>query len=318
MTILFAGAEPDAFKYNGSVAQITTTDHFDAAFARGAMSFSGGSRADSAPVPIPGDKDIWFHWEARMPGTNATAASIDGQSSAGVSMFRWYVPGTANPQFQYWNGSAYVTLATIPFDSARYTVDINYRNTVDGRIALYVNNYLMVEVAGDFSALANVDRITIFNRSNNGFSLSQVIIADECTIGFKLAYRQPTAGGTYTAWAGTFNEVDDFVPVESSFINTGVAETRESFTKAAFSVPVGYRVKAVGATARARRGEGGPTNIAFMLRFGSTDYDSGDKALALDFNPVQAFWHVNPATTLEWTPADAGSASVEFGVKARA
>lgn len=317
MTILFAGTEPDAFKYNGTVAFTTTADYFDATYVRGALYFSSGSRAESTPVVPPVDNDLWFHWECRQPGTNAATCSIDGQTSGQVSWFRWFVNGNSNPVFQYWNGSAYVTMVTIPLNTIKYTVDVNYKNDVDGRIAVYVDHVLISEVTGDFSAYGEVDRLAIYNRATNGLNISQVIIADEPTIGFKVAYRQPTGAGNYTAWEGTFAEVDDAVPTDSSFIAASVNDQRENFTKALFTVPTGYRVKAVGATARARRGDTGPANLAFSLRFGSTDYDSADIPLALDFNPVQAFWHVNPATTIEWTPADAGSVSVEFGVKAR-
>lgn len=314
MTVLFAGTEPDAFNYPSAPSFETGGGRYDGTFVRGALRPNGNvSSPDWTPV-----KSTWLHFDHCVYQNNSLNADLGLEAADGTPLVRViFNTGDATGTMIYWNGTTWVGLGKVPIsNSSLLTYDIHYRNTATGRIAFYVGSSLIAQATGDFSALKDAARFRANNNNNFWMALSQVVVADEPTLGFKLAYRQPTGAGVHTAWAGTFAEVNAQIPTDTVNISSNTADQRESFTKALFTVPNGMEVKTVGATARTRRGETGPQKISMSLRFGSTDYDSPAKDVGVDMRPIQAFWDVNPATGLKWVNVDAGSITVEFGVKA--
>lgn len=314
MTVLFVGAEPDS--WDASAALIVSTSGVDFRATYGRLGFAPLLSALCYSIAWTPVSETWLHWDGRMIGTNASTISTELVSAAGQGQVRLAFISNV-PTLQSWNGSAWVTLWTGVQDTALHEYDIAYRNETDGFISLYIDGYRQYHATGDYSAMTDVNRVSIVARALNGMWYSQVVVADEPTIGFRVAYRPPTGAGNYTAWTGAFGDVDDTVIDLTDFITSNTAAQSETFTKAVFTAPAGFRVKTVGMAAYARRGATGPQNLGMMLRFGSTDYVSADKPLELGFKAYQHFWHVNPATTLEWTPADAGSVTVEFGVRSQ-
>jgi hypothetical protein len=314
MTILFTGSEPDAWDASGALLVSTTAGDYRATYGRLGFAPLFGSLCRSiAWTPV---STTWAHWDARLTAANAETTAVELISAAGQGQVRYAIISNV-PTLQSWNGSAWVSLWTGVQDALLHEYDLAYRNEADGFISLYIDGYRHYHATGDYSAMADVDRVSLLQRSANGFWFSQFVVADEPTIGFRVAYREPTGAGNYTAWTGAFGDVDDTSINLTDFISSATAAQSETFTKAIFSAPAGFRVKAVGIAAYARRGSTGPANLGLMLRFGSTDYVSPDKPLELGFKAFEHFWHTNPATGLEWVPADAGSVTVEFGVRSQ-
>lgn len=319
MSILFVASEVDSFEFAGTWGQTTDANYFDNVYVRTAFAPKNGHVALSPVFPAAAD-ETWLHFEQRYTyvGGALQDRSMSLLSAAGAEILR-VRDDAGKSRVEYYNGTSWVLVGTWNHADRRDVFDIRYRNTADGVISLYQNNYLLFEATGDFSALLDVVRLRVYSTSGNDtWWLSQIIVADEPTLGFHASYRQPTAAGTHTAWTGTWDEVDAILPNPALFIASDTVDQRENFLKSIFNVPNGFSVKAVAVTALGRRGATGPQNANLSIRFGSTDYDSSAKPLALGLSPVQAFWHTNPATTLPWVNSDAGSATLEFGVKAAA
>jgi hypothetical protein len=313
MTILLTASEPDAFVY-ANVGILTDAATFQADFARCSFTFLNGDAYINFPPSAT--NETWFHFDVNSPSGGGGTGYWTFRSASLVNVVRLSFDGSGVIAIQHWNGTSWVIApGSFPVSGLR-TVDIRITNKVAGIIEVYVNNVKVLGVSGDFSGLDTPAQFAYSQRAGSQLYFSQIIAADEPTIGFKLASRHPTGAGFHTAWDGTWDDVDDIVPTMTSFISTGTANARENFTKAVFTAPSSYKVKTVAVAARARRGTTGPDKLVGSLRFGSTDHDSPAKALSLGFQTYQFFWDQNPATLLPWTLADAGSVTVEFGLKA--
>jgi hypothetical protein len=320
MTILFTGTESEAFNFSSPPVVSTTATFFDNRFVRHALRLPTSEM--SSAKWAPGEKNVWLHFDGAVTNTTGFAGTIGLKADDGTQLV--FLNGTSNqdwwlPQFYIRTPagtSQYVYRVADTFLNRR-VVDIHYRNTVDGRIALYIDFVKVYEITGDFSALPDARYFSAGSTANfPAFYISQVIVATTTTLGHKLAYQPPLDNGIHTAWTGDVSQVNQTLVNDASFISSNTPDQRESFTKALFTVPIGMTVRAVGVSSRARSDESGPQKLSHMLRFGSTDYDSPATDLDVGLTTVQHLWHLNPATGEPWVNIDAGSATLEFGVKA--
>jgi len=150
---------------------------------------------------------------------------------------------------------------------------------------------------------------------------SEVILADERTIGWHLYQRGPNAAGTLVDGVAAYTAIDETGFTTGDF-NSLVAAGSQTF---------GYQdmidieaslleVKGVfiGTAANASVGAAAPilTNQAYI---GGVAYDMGSGVDVTDLNfefPVTAYLATNPATGLRWTYTEINAA--EFGYKATA
>lgn len=314
--IFWAGTEAeslDVTTISGTIFTSTSNTNYDSDFSRAAVNISATSRANKVGAgDVP---EGWFHtrWGAAATGGIANGRSIiEFRNSSGQGVLRlWSVTG--GYQFQYWNGSTWVTIgstmAITTVNGRTWDLQCLVDNTV-GRFAVYVDGVMQYELTGDtdlFSGSA-VDYImlTSWGATNERFQ-SEMIFADGSTLGMRLATLVPNGNGANTAWTGTYADVDEADPNDADFISSATATQIETFTlsdlsaNAAALTPV-----AVINSARARNGSTGPQNIDLVVRTASTDYFSASVAgLNTSFaSGYQNVWMTNPNTASPWSVSD--------------
>lgn len=324
MTIDFVGGEMSAFSPSDSVAtEIGTTSTYDSAFSRCALSVTGLSYMQTAQLTAMTER--WTHIHlTNGNGNNAlTDHPVVWLDGSDTEVVRLAATGDINGTIalQYWNGASWATAGSavsLPLYSANQVLDVRIlANSASGNLSLYVAGTERINQTVDLSGVTSVRRIKVLGDSSGGFNFittcSQIISADEPTIGWRLATLYPSAGGADSAWTGAYTAIDETVYSDADFINSGSAAQVSTFALTGPAM-TGYSVRAVGVTARARRGASGPQNIRMALRSAGTTYFSGsDIALGLGYAPVQTIWETDPATSAAWV--NTNIASLQGGAK---
>lgn len=313
------GGEMSAFLPSDSVPTELTTGGvyvfpYDANFARCGMQIEDLSYVDTPQFAAL--TECWTHISFAHfgRGNNGTHYPITWLNASDVEVLRLkhVTPAltTESMSFEMWNGAAWVAagtaatnvpLATMQVLDVRFVV-----NNASGTVALYVAGTERINSTVDLSTIASIRKMRVTAGTSNGFSsltrFSQVIIASESTIGFRLGTCYPSAAGATSSWTGAYSDIDETVYSDADFINSGTANQISTFAQTAVPTLTGYTVRAVAVTARAKRNSAsGPQNIRMALRSGGTDYFSGsDIALGLGYTPVQTIWETNPATAAAW------------------
>lgn len=323
MTILFMGSEAESFLAVGSALVVeTSVRRFDANFVRNALYLTGGSNyltfsSDFNPV-----NEAWFHFDATFYNDATTIFAI---TAAGTPVIRFQA---VNPypttQVHAWRNNAWVTVGSFQNvgggQEDRHVFDIHVLAAVEGVCEVFADGTRIANITGDFSAAAGMSNIRGYAAAGNNNSatrFSQFIVADEKTIGWKLAVNAPTAAGSNSEWAGTFSDVNEPGINEANFIAGSTADAVMTFARAARAVPEGFKVRELAVVAHARIGDGtGPQGVQPVIRIGGANYAGPAFQLTTGFKPQIGHFTTNPATGQPWTIADAGAATTQFGVKA--
>lgn len=325
MTILFAGGEMSAFAPSDSIPieYVSSVITYDSAFSRCGLRSQGVSYMETAQFAAA--TECWTHALLYHNSGSATLTTyplvwVDG---SGVDSVRLkHVSGTSNTlALEYWNGAAWTAAGSaVAVQVNLDTQAIDFRilcNTASGNLSLYVAGTERINASVDLSGITSIRKFRALGDTAGGFNfdlrLSQVIIADEPTIGWRLATLYPSGTGADTAWTGAYTSIDETVYSDADFINSGSAAQVSTFALTGPAM-TGYSVRAVVVTARARRGASGPQNIRMALRSSGTTYPSGsDIALGLGYAPVQAVWETDPATSSAWV--NTAISTLQAGVK---
>lgn len=324
MAILWAGSEPEAFGDATPPGVYTTSSDLDTDYARAGIALGGPFRCNKEDL---GDlTEVWWHyrWGGTSTGgeTNNRELVVFHQGD-GQGILRFYQSGTApNKTLQYWNGSTWTAINT-PVEivtANNRTIDICCKiDAIDGRFALFVDGELVAELTGDtdFFSSSGVDYVTINNWGNtNARRCNECIIANESTLGMRLATITPSANGSNTAWTGVFSDINGSTTNDSTMISSGTADQYETNAMTDLSTPAAaLQPVAVVSSIRARNAPSGPQNIQHVVRTGGQEFESGNApGLTTTFqNGFQAIWGVNPVTTDPWTPSDING--LEIGVR---
>lgn len=317
---LWGGHEQEAWNATSAVIGVTTgSGDYDNQFSRIAVDVIGEQRCNKVAF---GDlPSIWWHGQhgGSNTGGTATRAFVTVYNSSNVGVLRCTVNGSSGGnalgRLQYWNGSAWTNIGASTFN-----IPIGVNNTrmdmectVDGsagRFAFYVDGVQMVELTGDtdFFSGAAADYVTMQSwGSTNPRYWSETLIMDGSTLGCRVATLVPTGAGNYTAWTGTFADVDETSVTDSDFIAGAANGDRENFTLSNLSASAAALVPlAVINSARARIGATGPQNLQLTIRTGGNDFDSSNiPGLTTSFTSgYQNVWNDNPNTAAAWTTSE--------------
>lgn len=324
MTVLFVGSEMSAFTPSDSTVKERTSTPivYDSSFSRCSIECVG-STTYAEGLPSASATDIWIHF---------SLASGDAVGSTSSTRFRWYdssnnerirlayAEDDKTVTINYWNGSAFVSAGTFSLEmlDTGQTFDLHVVcNSGSGSITVYVAGTARLEASVSTTSITNLRKFRFVGATVASLDcqtwFSQVIVADEPTIGWRLVTRYASGAGATTDWTGAYTEIDETIYSDADFINSSVADQVELFTNSGPSL-TGYSVRAVGVSSRIRRGASGPQNCRMALRVAGTTYFSGsDIALGLAYAPVQTIWETDPATTADWLASTIGS--IQFGVK---
>lgn len=326
MTILGAIAETEAVVSTTAV-ESTTAGRFDSARARCSIRPVGNTGAATdyfeTPAFVGASSVTTFglHWEYYSGSLTSSNTLIQCYNSSGTAVFRLQITGSTTLQWQYWDGAAWQNIGSsysLP-TSTLLTLDLLLTCGGSGSFSFYVGGSLNTSGSASMTSVNNIAKVRFYagiaNNSANAH-YSQIIYADQATVGWKYHSKPPTADGANTAFTGTYADVDEAVLSDADYITSAVANDVETFTGAAMTLGSGT-VKAVVVSMRIKNNGVSPINAQAALRRSSTNYFSSNLPnISAGFGPALGIFETDPSTSAAWTAANASSSATEFGVKA--
>lgn len=325
MTLLFAATELESFKQinPGSISTVEVADNgsnddfYDTSYSRSAILVNSATSFIYV-VLNSGISSGYFQFALNPSGNigQGTDDLITIKNQAGTEVLWLKGPSAGannNVDFQRWNGSSRTTIANVAAGQDTFIIwTIKWIiDASSGVIEVYQDGNSQASYSGDTTDLGT--SLKEFYLSNCGSSAphySEVIIADESTIGWRVATLYPTATGANTAWTNTYSEVDDAAIADGSSISTTSTDVDESFILSDLSaVADNYEIKGVVVGARAKYDGSGPSNIDMLVYTNSTNYVNGannidtQTGLTTGYLPYQAVWETNPNGSVTWTDA---------------
>jgi hypothetical protein len=330
MTVYHMGSELDSFeRESNSILEVTTALRFDATFSRCAIGVGNGNRNLGILSPVFGPvTKCYFHFNSAMPAVDASASfPFRVFNSVGVPVFAIRTIGTtAVWQAAYWNGAAWVTTgATFVVSTSGLTtfdiyLDMSTGNYEIKRAEISVSSGTFPTNPGPF--INNIARYGLYPVGNGAIGsnscYSQCVAADFDLTNYRVYTSPPVSAGNSVAWTGTVADVDEIALNDNDFITSATNDQIEQFIRTAISIPSGT-IAAIAVNARVTANPGGPQSVRSNIRIGTTDYfNSFTFAPGTGFKPYCSIWTVNPATSLPFTIAEAGSAAIQYGLQSRA
>lgn len=303
MTIYFMGGEMCAFTPSASSPTETTTSAapFQSEFSRCAID-CGANGIDYVATPtlvLPDELYTHVYFKRRTNyGQTYTLLSF---LASGTEVFRVRTTDAAI-QMQALISAVMTnvgaSIAIDPEDIAEH-LDVYFQgNDATGNVALYLGGTERTTDTVDLSSVTAIDTV----RSYHPHRFSQLVIADEPTIGWRLLTRYPNGAGNASAWTGGFGDVDEIGYSDADFCNSSTNGQIEQFTQTGPTIS-GYTTRAVGVYARVKRGASGPSQLAIGLRASGTDYFGTEQALGIGYAALGEIWETNPATSAAWVSA---------------
>lgn len=124
----------------------------------------------------------------------------------------------------------------------------------------------------------------------------------------------PTGAGATTAWTpsagANWDAVNEAPPTgDTDYVSSATAGQTDTYAYGDLSVATSGTVKAVQATALARKDDAGSRSLALVARPGSTDRVGATQAVADTYAAYAQVWDVNPDTSAAWTVAQVNASS---------
>lgn len=330
MTISFMGGEMSAFLPSDSVPIELTGGGtgvfpFDSAFSRCGIQIVGTSYVDTPQFAAL--TECWTHVSLTHTTSSGAALSyyplvwLNGSDVEVLRLKHVTTSGAETVSFEHWTGAAWASgsAVSVPLASNMQILDARFVvNSASGTAALYVAGTERINATVDLSAIASIRKVRATGSTAGGFNgtirFSQLIVATQSTIGYRLGTCYPSAAGATSSWTGAYSDIDETVYSDADFINSAAANQISTFAQTAIPTLSGYVVRAVAVSTRAKRGSSGPQNMRHALRVSGTDYFSGsDIALGLGYTPTQTIWETNPATAAAWV--NTAIAAIQPGAK---
>jgi len=333
MTILFAGTVNSDMDFFSQGGNSSNTTWYDTAWTVQAITGNRSSFPKTKQWRAPAS-DFWFHFLGHCTEFQASYTGGDYflqlYDSADVPRFKLRCAPASQLQMQtspdgvtWTNVGSPLPLASSPVATLKTQWDIKFTSGSSGGFELYFNKVFFGSVVGDISAAGtSFQALALRPTDNNGnvnLGCSELIVATTSTLNMRYKFNYATSDSAVnTAFTGTYLDVDELVFNRDDFIYSGTAGDIETMLTSARTF-TGYAIETVQVSYVALKGVSGPQHLQATLRIGSTNYSSGvDQTLSYGFTTHHEYFDVDPSTTVTWTPAAAGSAALEFGVKATA
>lgn len=325
MTIYYVGGEM------GSLIPSTSNVHedqpagaYDTSFARCAM--KGQSASDYSESPSHTNlTDVWLHFEVDGVAFTGTylGTILTWHDSGGVARIQ-LLYNTADSMFycQYWNGAAWVTAGSgisLSLGNAKQTMDVHaVVNSASGSIKVYIAGTERINSGTiDLSGATNLQKFRLYGTTFGTLRLfywSQLIVADENTIGMRLMTMYASGVGSDSAWgSGSYASINEITYNDVDLISSATANQVSTFAATLVAATTGYTIRAVGVAARAKCDATGPQNLQLALRVSGTNYFSSSLALSAGYGAFVNVWNTSPATSSPWSVSELSG--IQFGVK---
>lgn len=329
MAVLAVGGEADTYTLvSGSAfAHEATSGRYESNASRTSMLVT----AAASEIRLPFGSSVtsfWAHmylYQEALPASNTdyivfmNAAGTEGE-------YKVIINTDGSWTFQKFKSAAWSTIgsttaavAVINNSAAAFDFQV-VRNLTTGTFNVFKDGVSIFSFSGDTDTDNTIGSVKFSGITTNTreLNVSQVIIADESTVGWKLQTLYPDGNGFNTAWTGDYTAVDEAAYAAGDFIETNTLNQIETYTASNINGAYSsYNVKAVVVAARASNDSGSAINdLQAVVRTASTNYTSSNLSLPKDGNEysVQNVWNTNPNTTAAWTQSEVNG--LEIGVKA--
>lgn len=207
------------------------------------------------------------------------------------------------------------TGVALPGEGAQVDIDINVRINPDGDGENYFDIYSDGVRIATASSDDTISGIVLFAGTHldmiGGPVYSEVVVADESTIGWRVHMFDLDGDGGANEWDGDYQNIQEYR--DGAAVATDTADERQVATLSAYGAAAGATVSRVIVQARAKAGATGPQNLDGVVRIAGTNYDAGDaKAPAVAAPTVFEFAN-DPSTSAAWNTTQ--FADLEAGVK---
>jgi len=306
MTILFGGGELPSFNRFNAI-ETTVAGSFRAPARCGVHVRKGGwlsARFTTA-------NELWFHLDIRMELFSPSSQPISVRNSQGTVLFSINSDGTIRV------GNTLIGTANI-FTTGLFTLDIRLSTGSSGIVELYADKQIIFSASGNFT-FTGMNTIMLAPTGsdaseNTNTVYSQVVVADEPTIGFQLATLAITGAGDSSQWVGSFEQINEVVTNDNTFINTSTAGQINTFQIEDLNSQYS-NIKAVIISALGRFAQVGPKNLDAVIRLSGTNYLTPMTPLGSGFTASQAVLHANPATFNPWNISEVNNA--QMGIRSK-
>lgn len=311
MTIYFLGSEIPGFAPSDSVA--LEQAHADP-FGRARTGVY--TPASYIIVPdLPDLNDLWVHGFAQVHGMPSAPMVLTFVNAAGTPTLRIQASTlTSTWTVQSFEGGAWAAIGSPITLSVVHPqeFDVHLDASASGSLTLYIAGTERFSHAGNLSFHANVAELRMSATSGVQSAYWGFAVADEPTIGWRVATYYPSGPGASAQWTNGHTTIDELAHDDADFIASDTASDVSTFAAAGPAL-TGYSVRAVGVAARAKRGGSGPASLQLVLRAGASDYFSASQALGLGYETRVNVWETNPATSSAFLTAEI--AALQPGVK---
>jgi hypothetical protein len=324
MTVYRIGGEAETFDLVSGHAYVTSVDgaHHNANLSRGAMAITTGVSELELPVGTNVD-DLYIHFVLYQESVTLNNY-IDIKNAAGTETeYRVRMNADGTWTIQRYNGATFDDLGTtssVMAINAKIDVDIRIvRHATNGSIDVWKDTVNVLTFSGDTDTPNQMGLVRFIGLAggSNTMYISEVILADESLLNWKLATLAPTANGTHTSWTGDYTDVDEFAYNANDFIEINSTSQLESFVlsdvNAAYST---YNVKGVVVAGRVSNDSGSAVaDGQFLVHTGGVDFTSPNLGITKDGSEQskQYIWATNPDTSNPWTISEVNA--LESGIK---
>lgn len=352
MTILLAASELADFRRETGwpVSNNTSGTFFDANLARCSISIRDFAYVRQSLTA--NSTEGWFHcrFGVALRDGNAISRYVDLRDKDTGTIVIRIDAVTSDPRLEInINGSLTVIGSVFGIvNNNLYFMDVHWRLSTNQAsspiVEFYVNGNLHASSTLNFmnpSLFTNVSEVLLASprngvEANKHPFFSEIVVADESTIDWRVVTLVPDGEGNSTDWSGTestkvigVNLLDTNSGTNGANdginINTDSTNQVQLFTVGDISTTFDdseLGIKSVIATARCRSGSSGPQNMNLAVRTGGTNFFSTNVDLVTDTGSGAAFvgvfnvWDTNPDTGNPWKSTEI--TAIELGVRSRA
>lgn len=340
MTLLFAATELESFRQTtpGGITTTTTEDsgggddYFDLDYSRSAFIVSD-TAAFASVILNTGITTSFMNFALNTAGNigQGTADILTIKNQAGTEVVWLKGPSSGannNVDFQRWDGATRQTIANISQGQKTFvvwTIRIVIHASA-GYIEAYQDGNLAASYGpADTTALGTSIKEWHFSTCGSSSPrFSEVIVADESTIGWRVFTAYPNGAGTLTSWTGAYTDIDEAGIDDADSVYSGTTSAESSWNILNPDAPAtGFLIEGVTLGARCKWDGTGPSNIALgVYEAGSLDTTGGSytidtqQAMTLGYLPYHKVYEVSTTTATNWTFTQINS--LQIGQKALA
>ena len=310
MAVIFGGGELSSFTRFNAI-ETTLAGSFAAPARCGVHVKKGGYIRTDALGNL---NDIWIHFDMNVALISAGLTPIVVSNPSGVTLFSIGTDGKVLV--------AGIQVGVIPIAAGRFTYDIHLKGGAAGIVEIYADSQVLFSVNGNFN-FSTMQTLTLSPTGTDATAdtntiYSQVIVANEVTIGSKLATLVLDAVGSNNSWTGTSAnaaaDINEIILDDTTYVSASQAGLVETWSATDLD-PQFANIRAVIVSALGKYSATGPKNLDAVTRVGAGNYFTPMTTLGPGYTPTQAVFNINPVTNAAWTRDEVNAA--EFGIRSK-